>query len=74
MATLELTITAGLLIRGRIKREIQRYCWEHDIILEINEAKGWLESVMHFKMTTDDDTRIQSAARDMQRWIKENNV
>jgi hypothetical protein len=29
---------------------------------------------MHFKMTTDDDTRIQSAARDMQRWIKENNV
>jgi hypothetical protein len=71
MATLKFTTTAGALIRGQVKREVQKYCWENDIILRTKEAKGLFESVLHFQMYGDDPA-IQRAVLELKRWMREN--
>jgi hypothetical protein len=72
MADLTFTMTAGLLVRGQVKREIQKYCWENDIILQTEEAKGLFESVLHFRLTAADMVLVE-ASRNLKRWIRENN-
>jgi hypothetical protein len=52
METVVLTypFTAGALIRGALKREVQAACWAKGWDVEIKEAKGWFESEIVFRI------------------------
>jgi hypothetical protein len=42
---------AGALIRKKIKREINRYCFLHEIKLNLEEDRGWFDSQYNLTLT-----------------------
>ena len=58
--SLKFTFTAGLLLRGKIVRDLERFCFENDLKLDLRESKGWLESQYLVKITgSEDNDRLQ---------------
>ena len=64
--TLKTWVSAGALIRGRLKSAILVYCWEHDITCNITEDKGWFNSVYYLHLSG-----TQDALETFQRWVSE---
>jgi len=49
----------GFLMRGAVIRELKSACWRTDTELEIEEAKGFLESTYKLKLTGTYNNLIQ---------------
>lgn len=48
MSQIEFTATAGLMVRGSLRREIQEYCFLHGLFCNIQEDKGLFQSLYKF--------------------------
>ena len=55
-AQYKFTFTAGLLLRGTIVRDLERFCFENDLELDLRESKGWLESQYLVKISGTNDS------------------
>lgn len=47
------TVEAGVAIRGFVKRQVIAFCAQHDIECDVQEEKGFLESVYIFTLKGD---------------------
>lgn len=45
------TYVAGALVRNKIKREIDSYCFMHGIEIEFKEDRAWLNSQVYLTLT-----------------------
>lgn len=59
MATSKITITAGALVRGEIKRQIARLAFNHDIDAKVVEQKGFLSSELYVTLDGEQDKVIR---------------
>lgn len=69
MGKLKLGLEAGLLVRGTMIRSLKRYCFMHDLEIQIDEDKGLLDSAYRITITGDDNV-VRQAKRDLGSWIK----
>jgi hypothetical protein len=61
-----LTTTAGMAIRGQLKREITKAAWRYGLEVHVEEAKGLLESTYRFTFRGTNARRFASVCK---RWI-----
>ena len=69
-ATYKTTIYAGLLVRGRIKREIERLCFTHNVECDIKENRGWLESDLLVTLKGEPDI-LKRVAKGLVNWMED---
>jgi hypothetical protein len=67
MAELTLTVSAGLTLRGQVRRELKRSAWAAGLTIDIDEDKGLLESVMRVRVAGPDDVVVAYQAA-VERW------
>lgn len=72
-ATRSFTISAGAVVRGRIRREIESAAWRNGLDVRTDESKGLLESVYRFTITgqSHDVTAFVSTAEQWMRRMSE---
>ena len=70
MARVSFTYTAGVLIRGAIRREITSSAWAHGIDVTFEEEKGWLDSALRVRATHENEILLDSWARGVQSYLR----
>ena len=67
MFKLKFTVEAGVLMRGTLRRELEKYCFMRNLDLDLKESKGWFESA--FLVTIKGPAKLGIQVReDMERW------
>ncbi len=69
MGRLRFPVEAGAAIRGTVKRSIMSGAWSHGLEVEVEEDKGFLESVYRFTVTGPDDRVLAFKAR-LETWMR----
>ena len=69
MGQLKFRYTAGILIRGQIRRELERICFDYNLELNINESKGFLDTEC-FVQIKGDDSVLASLSPAIENWMK----
>lgn len=65
---LKFPVQAGLLVKNQIVRHLESYCFMKDLKCTHVEDKGFLESVVHFKIEGPEDVMFE-ACRDLKRYF-----
>jgi uncharacterized protein YhdP len=65
------TLEAGALIRGQVRRELEKAAWERGLDIKTDESKGFFESVYRFTVTGESKA-VVAFINDSERWFKEN--
>jgi hypothetical protein len=65
------TLKLGALIRGDVRREIEKAAWGRGLDIDVRESKGFFESVYKFTVTGRPEAVKQFLA-DTNAWIKAN--
>lgn len=66
---LTITCQAGALLRGRLRRQMQAYCWKHGYDLTVDEEKGLLSSALRFRVVVPAD-REDEARLAIELWLQ----
>jgi len=67
MFRLKFTMEAGILMRGALRREIEKYCFMRNFDLDLKESKGWFESA--FLVTIKGPAKFGAQVKkDMEQW------
>lgn len=61
---------AGLLVRRKVKFELEKYCRFRNLKLELTESKGILDSDFYVEITGPADD-VRAAKRDIQAFFEE---
>ena len=69
MGKLKFGCTAGALVRGQIKRELEKICFDLNLKLAIKESKGLIESNLFIEITGD-DIAIIALRPSLDKWLK----
>ncbi len=69
MGKLRFGCTAGALVRGQIKRELEKICFDLNLKLTIKESKGLIESNLSIEIIGDDAT-ITALRPSLDKWLK----
>jgi len=70
MFRLKFTMEAGILMRGALRRELEKYCFTRNLDLDLKESKGWFESA--FLVTIKGPANLGARVRmDMKQWGKQ---
>lgn len=72
MATAKFSLEAGLVVRGAIKRGLKRAAFKYDVGLDIDEQRGWFESVLLCRASGDIDN-IKRFMLSIDKWISDIN-
>ena len=70
MAYIKTSMTAGMAVRGTIKRRLKEYCFNRGLKLDIQEDKGFLESLLLIKIEGTKD-KLLKAMPELERWFRE---
>jgi len=70
MFRLKFTIEAGVLRRGALRKEIERYCFIRDYDLDLRESKGWFESTFFVSIKGPEKFGLQ-VKKDIVQWGKQ---
>ena len=61
-----ISLTAGALIRGKIKSEILKYCYKKGVSCSFEEDRSWIESTYYITLEGDN---LNEAISDMNEWL-----
>lgn len=70
MGQLTFQASAGVLIRGQVRRALRSYAFERGYKLTIEEDKGMLESLLLVKLDLP-DSKVEQAKRELQAWSRQ---
>lgn len=69
MAKFTFSISVGALVRGQVRREIKRYCFEHKFDVDVDEDKGLFESLLNVTMYVP-DRQVNAVQADFKEWME----
>jgi len=69
MLTARFTYTAGALVRGSIKRDLELLAFKHDLTIDIKEFKGWFKSD-YGVVAKGEDYKVRAFLRKVDEWLK----
>ncbi len=62
-------VEAGRLVKGQIRREIEKAAWRNGLEIEVREDFGLISGVLYFTVRGEGCAQMLPA---VQRWLKEN--
>jgi hypothetical protein len=72
VATIRFPLDVGCLVRGAVRRDLKRFCYQYGYDLSLEEDRGLLSSLFFVKIEVPSD-KVDEVSKAIDKWVKANN-